>query len=77
MAHRVERVLIRSTTIVIHPAPNENAWLRGQAALRNGSVKLQEHVGLVAARGLEPAIPTCRIVVPSWIAARLAFQAQA
>ena len=29
MAHRVEMVLIRSTTIVIHPAPNENAWLRG------------------------------------------------
>ena len=50
MAHRVERVLIRSTIIVIHPAPNENARLRGQAALRNGSVELQEHVGLVGAR---------------------------
>ena len=56
MAHRGERVLIRSTIIVIHPARNEDTWLRGHAALRDGSVQLQEHVGLVGARGLEPTL---------------------
>jgi len=27
---------------------------------------------MVGARGFEPAIPTCRIVVPSWITVALA-----
>lgn len=42
----------------------------GQAALRDGS--LVEAVGMVRAWGFESAVPTCRIVVPSWIAATLA-----
>jgi hypothetical protein len=40
--------------VAIHPAPNENAWLLGQAALRDGSLVMSEDVGLVGARGLEP-----------------------
>ena len=31
-----------------------------------------DEVEMVGARGFEPAIPTCRIVVPSWIAGALA-----
>jgi len=36
--------------LAVVPQPNENAWLLGLAALRQ-----QQHVGLVGARGLEPA----------------------
>jgi hypothetical protein len=43
----------------VHPQPNENAWLLGLAALRQ-----EQHVGMVGARGLEPTIPTPRILVP-------------
>jgi len=49
-----------------HPQPNENAWLLGHAAIRR-----ERDVRMVGARGLEPACPTCRIVVPSWIAGAL------
>ncbi len=34
----------------VHPQPNENAWLLGQAAMR------WEHVGMVGARGLKPSL---------------------
>ena len=44
----------------------------GQAALRDGSLQMQAYVGLVGARGFEPAIPTSRIVVPGWVAEALA-----
>jgi hypothetical protein len=47
--------------LAAHPQANENAWLLGQAALR------QEHVGMVGARGFEPAGPTPRIVLPAQI----------
>jgi hypothetical protein len=44
------RLDVRGPKIVaIHPAPNENAWLLGQAAMRDGS--LREDVGMVGARG--------------------------
>ena len=36
--------------LAAHPQANENAWLLGQAALR------QEHVGMVGARGLAPPL---------------------
>ena len=35
---------------VIHPAPNENAWLLGQAALPEESLLAQQHVGVVGVR---------------------------
>ena len=57
-----------SEIVAIHPAPNENAWLLGQAALREGTLVMSEDVGMVGARGFEPAIPTGRIAVPNWIA---------
>jgi hypothetical protein len=44
--------------VAIHPAPNENAWLLGQAALRDGSLVMSEDVGLVGARGLALRFPT-------------------
>jgi hypothetical protein len=52
--------------LAIHPAPNENAWLLGQAALREDSLLSQQHVGMVGARGLEP--PTAPIAArrASW-----------
>jgi hypothetical protein len=49
----VARLDVRGSEIVaLHPVPNENAWLLGQAASREGS--LVEDVGMVGARGLEP-----------------------
>ena len=37
--------------LAVHPQPNENAWLLGQAALRQ-----EEHVGMVRARGVAPTL---------------------
>jgi hypothetical protein len=37
-------------------------------------VRLERASDLVAANGLEPAIPTCRIVVPKWMAEALCGQ---
>lgn len=42
--------------VAIHPAPNENAWLLGQAALREKSLLSQQHVGMVGARGIAPRV---------------------
>ena len=36
--------------VAAYPAPNENAWLLGQATLREGSLQMQQYVGLVGAR---------------------------
>ena len=40
--------------IAAYPQPNENAWLLGQAAMRDGSLVSEDDVGLAGARGLEP-----------------------
>ena len=45
-----------SNLVAIHPAPNENAWLLGQAAMRDESLATQEDVGLVGARGVGPRL---------------------
>jgi hypothetical protein len=58
--------------VAAHPVPNEDAWLLGQALLKAGLLPMPKVMGMVGARGFEPACPTCRIVVPSWIAAALA-----
>jgi hypothetical protein len=54
--------------VAAYPQTNENAWLLGQAAMLDGSFGIPDDVGLVGARGLEPTVPTSRIVAPSWIA---------
>ena len=57
----LEQVDIRGAEIVaIHPAPNENAWLLGQAALREESLLSQQRVGMVGARGFEPPTSSSR-----------------
>jgi hypothetical protein len=40
------------------PAPNENAWLLGLVAVRERRLTTQRGVGLVGARGVDPAEPT-------------------
>ena len=42
--------------VAIHPAPNENAWLLGEAALREESLLTQQRVGMVGARGFAPTL---------------------
>jgi hypothetical protein len=42
--------------VAIHPAPNENAWLLGQAVLREESLLTQQHMRMVGARGVAPTI---------------------
>jgi hypothetical protein len=55
--------------VAIHPAPNENAWLLGQAALREESLLAQQHVGMVGARGLAPSKLSDRFA-SSWLTRR-------
>jgi hypothetical protein len=43
-----------------------------ERAARNGIARHAVRLGVVGARGFEPTIPTCRIVVPSWVAETLA-----
>ena len=38
------------TVVALHPQPNENAWLLGYAAMRDGSLTTQQQVGMVGAR---------------------------
>lgn len=61
-AHELfERVDISGPHVVaLHPQPNENAWLLGYAAMRDGSLTTQERVGMVGARGLAPTLSNCR-----------------
>ncbi len=44
--------------LAAHPRPNENAWLLGYAAMRDGSLTTQQEVGLVGAKGVKPPQPT-------------------
>lgn len=37
--------------VAAYPQPNEDAWLLGQAAMRDGALVMSEDVGLVGARG--------------------------
>ena len=48
----------------MYPQENENAWLIGYHAMR-------EDVGLVGAKGFEPATPTPQIVIPEAVARTL------
>ena len=52
----VARVDVRGASVVaVHAQPNENAWLLGQAIIRQG-----KHVGMVGARGFEPPTSSSR-----------------
>jgi DNA invertase Pin-like site-specific DNA recombinase len=44
------------TIVAAHPQANENAWLLGLAAARQGRLQMQQDVGLVGARGLKTSI---------------------
>jgi DNA invertase Pin-like site-specific DNA recombinase len=57
-AHELfERIDVQGPDVVaLHPQPNENAWLLGYAAMRDGSLTTQERVGMVGARGLEAEV---------------------
>jgi hypothetical protein len=50
------RLDVRGSEIAAHPAANENAWLLGQATLRE--VSMLEDVEMVGARGVKPSQPT-------------------
>jgi len=45
-----------SQALAVHPQPNENAWLLGLAALLQ-----EQHVGMVGARGFDPAEPSSSV----------------
>jgi len=55
-AHELfERIDVEGPDVVaLHPQPNENAWLLGYAAMRDGSLTTQQHVGMVGA--VSPAL---------------------
>jgi len=42
--------------VAVHPVPNENAWLLGLVAIREGRLTTQLGVGLVGARGVRPTL---------------------
>jgi DNA invertase Pin-like site-specific DNA recombinase len=42
--------------VAVHPQPNENAWLLGLVAAREGRLQMQQVMGLVGARGLKTSI---------------------
>ena len=42
--------------VAVHPVPNENAWLLGFVAVREGRLTTQRGVGLVGARGVRTMI---------------------
>ena len=44
--------------VALHPQENENAWLLGYAAMRDGSLTTQRQMGMVGARGVAPPRPT-------------------
>ncbi len=45
--------------VAVHPVPNENAWLLGLVAVREGRLTTQRQVGLVGARGVRPTLSNC------------------
>jgi hypothetical protein len=53
--------------VAAYPQANENAWILGLVAARQGRLQMQQDVGLVGARGFEPAVPITRIVVADYI----------
>jgi hypothetical protein len=44
------------TLAAAHPQPNENAWLLGQALIKAGLLPMQQVMGMVGARGVEPTL---------------------
>jgi len=44
------------TIVAAHPQANENAWLLGLVAAREGRLQMQQDVGLVGARGVRPTL---------------------
>jgi hypothetical protein len=51
-----DRIDVQGPEVVaLHPQPNENAWLLGYAAMRDGSLTVQHRVGMVGARGVAPS----------------------
>jgi hypothetical protein len=44
--------------VAAHPQPNENAWLLGQALMNAGLLPMQQVMGLVGARGVNPTPTT-------------------
>jgi DNA invertase Pin-like site-specific DNA recombinase len=46
------------TIVAAHPQANENAWLLGLVAAREGRLQMQQDVGLVGARGVKPTVTT-------------------
>jgi hypothetical protein len=42
--------------VAVHPQPNENAWLLGLVAAREGRLQMQQVMGLVGARGVGPRL---------------------
>ncbi|MFI5258794.1 MAG: recombinase family protein [Candidatus Limnocylindrales bacterium] len=44
--------------VAVHPQPNENAWLLGLVAEREGRLQMQQVMGLVGARGVRPTVAT-------------------
>lgn len=42
--------------VAAYPQPNENAWLLGQAAMREELLFRKQQVGLVGARGVRPTL---------------------
>jgi hypothetical protein len=64
-AHELfERVeVIGPKVVAVHARANKNAWLLGSWAARHGMLLPQGQMGMVGARGLEPAVPIW-VVVP-------------
>ena len=48
------------TIVAAHPQANENAWLLGLVAARQGRLQMRQDVGLVGARGFEPPTSSSR-----------------
>jgi DNA invertase Pin-like site-specific DNA recombinase len=46
------------TIVAAYPQANENAWLLGLVAARQGRLQMQQDVGLVGARGVKPTVTT-------------------
>ena len=38
--------------VALHPQENENAWLLGYTAMRDGSLTTQQQMGMVGVRGV-------------------------
>ena len=67
-AHELfERIEVSGPQVVaLYPQPNENAWLLGYAAMRDGSLTEQRHMGMVGARGVATTITMSSRPRRSW-----------